>query len=252
MAPTTFFKHSDRRDSDSDCENLLTADEKFDYGLKMKTVTGHGRVRRYLFMIAILVGYTISVAKISSWSSFPHHEWSEPSTFYSPALVSVEEEVRNFWSRPDDTYFGPPTPERNAAWENICGTGNGIVQLKLNAAEQQLLPSSMPVPTEEEYKIYALSMCHQLHCLNRIRLSFHEGYFPDEDEKTRLFHRDHCIDHLRDNIMCKADVTLDYWQWDVGRNGSFLHVDTVHQCRNFKKIIEWSDENKLEQGKLPL
>ena len=52
------------------------------------------------------------------------------------------------------------------------------------------LPRSVESWAGEDMVVYGVAAYHQLHCLDRIRQSFHpERYFPDEDEEMVIFHR---------------------------------------------------------------
>ena len=61
------------------------------------------------------------------------------------------------------TYFGPPTVENNAAWENICGEDGGRVGIS-NKRVLKHLPPSIKGGKEGEF-IYGIGVCHQLYCL---------------------------------------------------------------------------------------
>lgn len=53
-------------------------------------------------------------------------------------------------------------------------------------------------------------MFHTLHCVNHLRRAYYpEVYFPKTAPKMpdyALMHRDHCIEHVRQYIMCHGDV----------------------------------------------
>lgn len=67
-------------------------------------------------------------------------------------------------------YFGPPTEENNAAWENICGEDGGRVGVSDKRALRNL-PPSMKGGKEGEF-VYGIGVCHQLHCLVDLPHSF--------------------------------------------------------------------------------
>ena len=51
--------------------------------------------------------------------------------------------------------------------------------------------------------------------------------------------RDHCLNYLRQVIMCYADLTPMRYDWDQGA-GRLMLQDEPHTCRNYKKIDEWA------------
>lgn len=54
-----------------------------------------------------------------------------------------------------------------------------------------------------------------------------------------LFFADHCIDNLRQRIMCTADVGLVpfYWVGDDGQTDP--EFSRTHTCRNFETLHDW-------------
>lgn len=71
---------------------------------------------------------------------------------------------------------------------------------------------------------------------------------PPEDflygEVATRMHVDHCIDSLRQYLMCTADVTPVFLELKPdtvsGARGDF---STFHKCRNFEKLTKWLDDN---------
>jgi len=56
---------------------------------------------------------------------------------------------------------------------------------------------------------------------------------------------DHCIEMLRQNLMCRGDVTMLTYDWVKGMDGPLPNFNTPHQCRNFEKILNWVDEHRV-------
>lgn len=76
-------------------------------------------------------------------------------------------------------------------------------------------------------------MYHQLHCLDILRRSFNrQRYFPNVTDAQFNYHRrkyihsrtvigelikhclarlDHCLDYMRQIVLCHADVDMIYW-----------------------------------------
>lgn len=59
------------------------------------------------------------------------------------------------------------------------------------------------------------------------------------DEEEVAFHRDHCLDYIRQVLMCHADPTFEPMS-EVGING----MGATHQCRDFDKIFSWAYEHR--------
>lgn len=68
-------------------------------------------------------------------------------------------------------------------------------------------------------------------------------------------HVDHCIDTLRQYIMCTADTTPIFMELRPDLE-SGVHADfgTFHKCRDFEAMTKWADNHlskdykKIEHG----
>jgi hypothetical protein len=74
--------------------------------------------------------------------------------------------------------------------------------------------------------------------------------YPDdlEDPVAGRIHVDHCLETLRLSLMCYSDVTPMLFEVDpsipnLGRKADF---NVHHKCRNFDKIVDWAQENKVK------
>jgi hypothetical protein len=61
---------------------------------------------------------------------------------------------------------------------------------------------------------------------------------------TGLGHPDHCIETLRQYLMCHADISVVSWRRDEG-NGQFELSTTVHVCRKWDPIWNWALEHRM-------
>lgn len=68
--------------------------------------------------------------------------------------------------------------------------------------------------------------------------------FFKEDGHTvdylKWIHLDHCIDMIRQSLMCNADVTAVGFDWYDSMNYMRIHLNSVHRCKNWDAIHEWS------------
>ena len=64
-----------------------------------------------------------------------------------------------------------------------------------------------------------------------------------EDELLGVHHVDHCVDSIRQSLMCTVDVSALTWQWSNERQMNVEKAIVVHTCRNFDRIREWAWEH---------
>ncbi|KJR86044.1 uncharacterized protein SPSK_09941 [Sporothrix schenckii 1099-18] len=106
----------------------------------------------------------------------------------------------------------------------------------------------LPHDKQRRYLV-ELDVFHQLHCLNMVRKALHPEYYVphtpglhtgDEDELLGPHHIDHCIDAIRQSLMCSADISSLTWSWDEHRRRHMERGTVLHTCKRFDKIQEWA------------
>ncbi|KAK7047091.1 hypothetical protein VNI00_006755 [Paramarasmius palmivorus] len=209
------------------------------------------RIKNAIIVVQSIVILVLILVTMSSYS------WRKSGPLlYSPVNHLLEERVVKFHSAiGNDTtiYMGEPSPEVDEAWDELYGFGVN----KISKHEADQLPlKTVRIPNDPSHYIVELDVFHQLHCLNIIRKALHRDYYQqlhvhnghtmeskqDEDE-----HIAHCIDHLRQSIMCASDVSTIVWQWIPERNRTMGRSGVPHTCRDFEKISEWAGrpENQI-------
>jgi len=58
-------------------------------------------------------------------------------------------------------------------------------------------------------------------------------------------HSGHCLDFLRQQLMCTADVGLVSFVWVKSQNGPVADLSTKHRCRDFEAIRDWASERQV-------
>ncbi|RAL04918.1 uncharacterized protein BO80DRAFT_480872 [Aspergillus ibericus CBS 121593] len=104
---------------------------------------------------------------------------------------------------------------------------------------------------------------------NSLRMNIYpEYYFGRQDNSSDMAahqrHLDHCVDILRQALMCTADINIVTMNWlkclwrsllpdihplitddgyELGRELPTPNFNTRHVCRNFDRILEWNDRH---------
>ncbi|KAI1818232.1 hypothetical protein GGS20DRAFT_529074 [Poronia punctata] len=105
--------------------------------------------------------------------------------------------------------------------------GNGFIQH----------PDIAPVPM-------GLSIYHQLHCLDGLRHAYwHVGQATrhDHHHHETPSHIRHCIDYLRQSLLCHADTNLEPIDFDLGGVKGF---GSARRCRDVERVKEWAEKWK--------
>lgn len=159
----------------------------------------------------------------------------------------------------DNVFKGPPRPELDVAWKQLLINAN----IRVSTAELEQAGKES-IPLEDGSGYYAiLDVYHQLHCLvslpfqssavaqltrldikKYIRHFIYEDYYNDTFPWTPT-HVDHCIDSIRQNLMCNADVSLMTFRWvedDVRPKPNFKGM---HECVNWDRIDAWAAQRSF-------
>ncbi|KAF2210521.1 hypothetical protein CERZMDRAFT_60734 [Cercospora zeae-maydis SCOH1-5] len=154
-------------------------------------------------------------------------------------------------------YFGPPSLALDQKWRQLL---HGMRELPIMTDDEAApyLPELLRIPKTNAYH-FEPDMFHTLHCLNAVRVEVSKSLYnttsASHHHSTRVklpdgwdvLHMEHCLDRLRQSIMCHGDLTpspLYYWQgFDIalGRTGK-------RTCRKWEPIRKWMDE-RAKRGK---
>lgn len=117
-----------------------------------------------------------------------------------------------------------------------------------------MLPPQADDENDERGYVIMLDVFHQLHCLNMIRKALnpepYQAMTPGddgEDELLGMHHVDHCVDSLRQSLMCSVDVTPLVWQWSDERQKYLEKAQVTHTCRNFEGVKSWAAQRRLKE-----
>ncbi|CEJ81373.1 hypothetical protein VHEMI01504 [[Torrubiella] hemipterigena] len=140
-------------------------------------------------------------------------------------------------------FKGKPRPELDAAWAGIMN------QSLILITEDEMKRINQPIENAygHDGKYFAfVEVFHQLHCLNLVRKFIHRESYPDytsfhDDPGMVDYHVDHCLDVLRQKIMCDSDIDLIVYN-DRSRQklAPEPRFDIQHTCRNFEDIRQWT------------
>ncbi|KAJ5593539.1 hypothetical protein N7537_010443 [Penicillium hordei] len=143
-----------------------------------------------------------------------------------------------FWDSDTPRYTGEPSDELDARWSSLLKT----VSVSLRGIEAETMRGKTYQEPGGGFLV-GIEVFHELHCLNQIRRGLRRDYYtkhaPEPDYTT---HIDHCLDHLRQAVMCNVDVTLIPFFWDEKHNTSLPDFQVEHTCRNFWKVRDWAIE----------
>ncbi|KAK0753503.1 hypothetical protein B0T18DRAFT_312488, partial [Schizothecium vesticola] len=87
-------------------------------------------------------------------------------------------------------------------------------------------------------------------CQNMIRKYTYLDYYLPRNPKywgdpLMRTHIDHCIEMLRQVLMCSSDLGIITYNFVSFRPEAWPDFNTVHQCRDVEKVVNWYHDREL-------
>lgn len=74
----------------------------------------------------------------------------------------------------------------------------------------------------------------------------HPSVYPNMTQMDQWdIHRDHCLDSIRQSLMCSADVSTVFYQWDPKQGFTLPDVRVTHTCRKWHDVRRWAMKHRL-------
>ena len=126
---------------------------------------------------------------------------------------------------PEDTVRFQLNGPSSEDWKSLLPTNGGLVVL--------------PEVTGND-KEHSITMFHQLHCLR----NFHEAFINGTGDGPRR-HVQHCLNLLRQEALCQADLTLQPGDF-MSRNFTEDRLGATHICRDWAAVYDELEANWIE------
>ncbi|KAF2450356.1 hypothetical protein P171DRAFT_138733 [Karstenula rhodostoma CBS 690.94] len=141
----------------------------------------------------------------------------------------------------ETVYMEDPSPRVDKAWEDLYDFGISW----LTPTEASHLPNLTSRLSENpSHYVTGLDVFHQLHCLNLLRKRLHPTYYVNDTHVPFA----HCLDQLRQSLMCASDTATMPWSWSKSRERMVVGARTVHTCRDFEGVREWARGRRVDGG----
>ncbi|KAI0910066.1 hypothetical protein F4824DRAFT_458529 [Ustulina deusta] len=159
---------------------------------------------------------------------------------YSPAAASIEYQYRALI--PNDTRFtGHPGPEWERSMHELMeGT---LIRISEHELKQS---GSDSIPLKDGGYAAGLGVGHNLHCVKKIKqFLYREHFYPNLSDNKDEFdyvqsHADHCLDFLRQAMLCHLDYSLYTLYWGERRQDIPTHrIPDGQKCINWDKLHSW-------------
>ncbi|KAK4955625.1 hypothetical protein LTR10_006564 [Elasticomyces elasticus] len=159
-------------------------------------------------------------------------------------------------------YRQPPSPEVDAAWEALGTDYRPLIIKEGEEAFNAGLEPGYHIKRSPElgggFPVQVEGL-HHLHCLNLLRQTLYWNYdyynkkgtgaFMNDDEPFRS-HIGHCVDILRQQLMCTADFNVFGQVWVTDIDAAFPDFMTKHKCKDFDAIRQWAHDGQITEKQM--
>ncbi|KAI3322489.1 hypothetical protein HD806DRAFT_536328 [Xylariaceae sp. AK1471] len=145
---------------------------------------------------------------------------------------------------------GQPNAEVDEAWGKITKSSSFSVTKQELERLGKLHNSSVMLPAESgDGYMASMEAPHQMHCLNMLRMFTYRDYYADKagvfaDPFKLRTHMDHCIEMLRQVIMCSTDLHIITYDWVDHVDYPWPDFSINRQCRNWDDMMSWIHERR--------
>ncbi|KAF2689100.1 hypothetical protein K458DRAFT_292062 [Lentithecium fluviatile CBS 122367] len=171
--------------------------------------------------------------------------------FIAPASEAIRLEVCGndvFDHLHKSAYAGEPTEESDKAWDAL------ILPTYLTIPDSDLLAAGETVKNSVRLKtgdvVAATGAYHELHCIRQVRpYVYKDTYYPNlttTEENYLRGHLDHCLEVLREQIMCLVDISIVTFSWQSPpQRKPVSKSNSKRVCADWKKFEQWSLDHTI-------
>ncbi|KAI0432185.1 hypothetical protein F5Y09DRAFT_166537 [Xylaria sp. FL1042] len=230
--------------------NLPLLDEEVESSAATETYEPHQLKRRSFFvrnnrailghtLIAMTYFFLITIAVRKLMPRLPN-------LIYIPARDVLEWQVAEMYtSEADPSPYMGMSDESDAAWHELMQH----TSFRLTDEELRRLNRTSVALGDGGYMAMP-TVFHELHCLKMVRwnmnLTRYGHWFGVRDHEELHEHIDHCMDVIRQSIMCRADMSPMTFDWTLKSRVPEANFDTDHECINWNKVEAWLEERRVD------
>ncbi|KAF2839591.1 hypothetical protein M501DRAFT_932416 [Patellaria atrata CBS 101060] len=244
---------SDRSSSPTSI-NELKSEESEEY---QNIQTSHSLFHWIAHVVSLLAIGILSIILVLSRGQIGRQCW-ERYNYYSPVNEALADRpyIENRFNGSlwyESPFKGPPSPAVEDAWHSIMQYGMIAVSASDMVRVNHTLRTAAQFPAEAGGGYIAATVgTHQLHCLHYIWQDHHRSYFPNVLKKVEEIpemyerHYEHCVDYIRQSLMCNFDVGLVTYNWVRDHQNPTPNSNAMHKCVDWEHVQGWLKEKAVE------
>ncbi|KAL9533758.1 UstYa family oxidase [Sphaerulina musiva] len=182
--------------------------------------------------------------------------------WYSPVYNNINLSLEHvhldgeLWWNASNIYRQDPSPEVDEAWANLYySNANRVFVSEEDAIKMgwdlDILVKWPDDPTGRTY-VAEMNVFHLVHCVNVLRQGAFLDYYwykrPIDPSYWTHFY--HCLDMIRQEIMCTASLDLNPLVWVDSQNKPFPNFAIDRVCRRWEDVVHYREEFGLTDAQI--
>ncbi|KAI9654979.1 MAG: hypothetical protein M1821_005732 [Bathelium mastoideum] len=203
--------------------------------------------------VLLLYNAVVSTVNFTNTCAWKHDEISVEREYPLLPDAHIEFEDRLEWADAHHPWNLPPGDALDNAWDDLLYGLN----VRISTEEMALINQTTTNRARVSGGGYAgaMGIWHELHCINNLRKLNHWEYYGPKyggKENKEAFgkgHTDHCLDMIRQSLMCRPDTDLYPFSWgEDGVPSAHVHSLTPKQCVKWDSLDTWASKRALRPG----
>ncbi|KAI1192609.1 hypothetical protein F5X97DRAFT_340078 [Nemania serpens] len=181
--------------------------------------------------------------------------WKEENKPDGDRYVPIREALRyedrlvSFDFNTVNRFKGPTVKEVDRAWLQLLNGGHELRMSKEKVARAGLKTVDLEDGSGDQ--IVLSTTYHMLHCIYVLyQLNHPEFYGVDPGLVPQDIHVDHCVDNLRQYLMCHATDSLMTFVWREDTPRPYPALDTTETCVDWDYYDAWTRAQSLSKSEL--
>ncbi|QSZ36857.1 hypothetical protein DSL72_006740 [Monilinia vaccinii-corymbosi] len=209
------------------------------------------------FLLLLYISILLTIEGSSKWTKAVNDKEAVNEQLTLPQKA-LKFEQRPEWLRIQPPWNQPPSDEVDSAWDELLFSLN----IRISSEELSLLNENktnlVRVTGGDHGKNYVgvIGVYHHIHCLNNIRRMLSWDYYEPKfahQKHTEGFskeHAHHCLDTIRQALMCHANTALYTSEWDSRTHmpSRDLRSGAVTTCVQWDSLDTWARQRALVPG----
>ncbi|KAI1249472.1 hypothetical protein MGN70_009085 [Eutypa lata] len=153
--------------------------------------------------------------------------------------------LQSFVLSGESPYAGPPSKDIDRAWTKL------LDHVNIRASDRELTSlnqTSVQLPNGQGSLVWMDKYLRQW--------IYRDHYHPEvgpEETPHWLLHIDHCLDLIRQALMCRADTSLMTFHWAADRREPMLKLESPeHVCVDWEDLMEKVESRRVNDADMVL